>query len=132
MRLVQIADGFVVNASIGTPGQDIPNGWLASDEAQIGWAVVGGVPVAPETPVYVSPVPATVSRFQARAALLQAGLLDDVNAFIANADELTQLAWAEAVEFPRNSPMMNGLAVQFDLTQAQLDDLFRQASLITV
>lgn len=47
MRLVQIAGGKVVNASIAAPDQDVPEGWIASDDAQIGWDVVDGVPVSP-------------------------------------------------------------------------------------
>lgn len=57
MRLVQIENGKVVNASIAKEGQDIPAGWVASSEAQIGWDVVDGVPVAPApvAPVIVVP-----------------------------------------------------------------------------
>lgn len=47
MRLVQIANGKIVNASIAAPGQAIPDGWIASTTAQIGWDVVDGEPVAP-------------------------------------------------------------------------------------
>ena len=39
MRLVQIANGKVVNASIAKEGQDIPTGWIRSDTAGIGWNV---------------------------------------------------------------------------------------------
>jgi hypothetical protein len=67
------------------------------------------------------------SRFQARAALHNAGLLAQVNAFIADADPLVQIAWADAVEFRRNSPTIKAMAEGLELTDAQVDDLFRAA-----
>ena len=73
----------------------------------------------------------TVSRFQAMAALLDAGLLSQVNAALADAGPLAQLAWAEATEFHRNSPTIAGLASGLGLTDTQVDDLFRAAALIT-
>ena len=72
----------------------------------------------------------TVSRFQAMAALLDAGLLSQVNAALADAGPLAQLAWAEATEFRRNSPTIAGLAAGLGLTDTQVDDLFRAAALI--
>lgn len=67
------------------------------------------------------------SRFQAKAALHLAGLLPSVEAAIANADPLTQLAWAEAVEYSRHSPAILALAGVLELTDEQVDDLFRTA-----
>jgi hypothetical protein len=72
-------------------------------------------------------VPDSVTPFQAKAALLQAGLLDAVLAAIAAAPRISQLAWAEATEFRRNSPTVLSLASTLGLTGAQLDDLFRAA-----
>lgn len=80
-----------------------------------------------------SAVPQVISRFQARAALLQAGLLDAVTAQIeASPDPMARLAWAEAVEFKRSSPLLNGLADALGLTSEQVDDLFRQGARIEV
>jgi hypothetical protein len=67
------------------------------------------------------------SRFQARAALHNAGLLSQVTEFIADADPLVQIAWADAVEFRRTSPTINAMAQGLELTDAQIDDLFRAA-----
>ena len=67
------------------------------------------------------------SRFQAKAALLQAGLLDQVEAVLAEADPVAKLAWADAVEFRRNSPTIAALAKSVDMTDEQVDDLFRAA-----
>lgn len=71
-----------------------------------------------------------VSRFQARAALHNAGLLDDVEAAVAAADAFTKIAWADAVEFRRTSPTILTLAGAIGLNDAQLDDLFRAAAQI--
>lgn len=76
------------------------------------------------------PVPVSVSRFQARAALHNAGLLTAVEAAVAAADPFTQIAWADATEFRRDSPTIAALAVALGMTGAQLDDLFRAAALI--
>lgn len=78
----------------------------------------------------VSDVPAVVSRFQARAAMMQAGILDDAEAAVAQADAITRLAWAEATEFRRASPAVAALAATMGLSSAQLDDLFRAAAQI--
>lgn len=67
------------------------------------------------------------SKFQAKAALLQTGLLEGAEAVVAEADALTQIAWADAVEFRRNSPTIKVLAGKMGLTDAQVDDLFRRA-----
>lgn len=72
-----------------------------------------------------------VSRFQARAALLGAGLLDAANAAVAAADQIVQIAWADAVEFRRTSPTIAALGAALELTEAQIDDLFDAAALIT-
>jgi len=130
MRLVQIANGKVVNASIAKAGQAIPQGWIASDTAQIGWDVVNGQPVAPVKPAPAVVVPDKVSRFQARAALMQAGLLDQAEAAVAQAGPLAQLAWADAVEFRRTSPTINALAPALGLTSQQIDALFIAAAQI--
>lgn len=83
--------------------------------------------VAP--PVYV---PQIVSRFQAKAALLSAGLLSQVEALITDpaTDAMTKLAWDEAIEFNRNSPTVLGLAQALGLSNQQLDDLFIAAAQI--
>lgn len=74
----------------------------------------------------------TVTRFQARAALMQAGRLADVElATGASGDPFIQLAWAESVEFPRNSPTIAALAAAIGLTGGDVDQLFITASQIS-
>lgn len=73
-----------------------------------------------------------VSPFQAKAALLQAGLLTQVEAVINDpaTDPLVKLAWNNATEYKRTSPMIAALAAQLNLTDAQVDDLFTAAATI--
>jgi hypothetical protein len=77
-------------------------------------------------------VPPFVSRFQARAALLQTGYLDDIEAFMADpaTDPFVRIAWQDAQEFRRNSPTVLSLQSFLGLTDGQLDDLFRFAATI--
>jgi hypothetical protein len=77
-----------------------------------------------------APVPRSVSAFQARAALSRAGLLDAVEAAIAGMGGEAALAWEYATEFIRTGALLNSVATGLGLTEAQIDDLFRQAALI--
>lgn len=78
-----------------------------------------------------------VSRLQARAALLQAGLLDHVEKAVnggmfggGTSDALLKMAWAEAAEFNRTSPTIAALAGLVGLNDEALDNLFRAAAAI--
>jgi hypothetical protein len=75
-------------------------------------------------------VPQSVTRFQARAALHLAGLLEQVEALMAHPDTpmLAKLAWADAMEFKRTSPTIASLASTLGLSDAALDDLFTVAA----
>ena len=74
------------------------------------------------------PVPQVVSRFQARASLYQANMLESAELAVSNADPLTQMAWADAQEFRRDSPSVGVIAAALNLTDAEIDDLFIAAS----
>jgi hypothetical protein len=94
----------------------------------LAWLAAGNTP----TP-YIPPppeVPFSVTPFQAKAAILQAGLLPAVEAALAAASPIAQLAWSDAVAFTRDSPTINSLAAQLGLTPAQVDDLFTVAAAI--
>ena len=73
------------------------------------------------------PVPESVSRFQARAALLQSDLLETAETAIQNGDAITKLVWADAQEFRRASPTVAAIAGVLSLTDSEVDDLFRLA-----
>lgn len=72
--------------------------------------------------------PATVTMRQARLALLQSGLLSQVNSAVASADEATQITWDYSSEVHRNHPFVATLAAALSLSEAQLDGLFTLAA----
>lgn len=83
-----------------------------------------GMPILGRTPT-----PQSVTRFQARAALALAGLLDVVEeAVAASPHPLTRLAWADAQTFERQSPTVANLAAVLGLSAIQIDDLFKTAA----
>ena len=86
--------------------------------------------VAP--PPLPTPVPPEVSRFQARAALLQTGFLADVQAYMDDpaTDPFVRIAWQDAQVFKRNSPTVLALSSLLGLNSDQLDSLFIEASQI--
>ena len=81
-------------------------------------------------------VPQIVTRYQGRAALLQMGLLDDIDAHYAalpidTADEALNLKnrlakerWAGMLNFERDSEELVELASAFGMSATQVDDLF--------
>lgn len=72
-----------------------------------------------------------VSRFQARAALRQAGLFEGAEAAIAaSGDPILQEAWVSATEYRRPSPSILAMSAALGLTDKQVDDLFRTAAQI--
>jgi len=74
-----------------------------------------------------------VSRFQAKAALSNAGLLATVQALMddPSTPEVYRLAWQDALEFRRLSPTLTAMNAALGLTDEQLDDLFVAAANIT-
>lgn len=88
------------------------------------------------TPAVQKVTPQSVTRYQGRAALLQMGLLDDIDAHYAalptdTADEALNLKnrlakerWAGMLNFERDSAELVELASAFGLSATQVDDLF--------
>ncbi len=68
--------------------------------------------------------------FQGRMALSDAGLLAGVQAAVDAGDEKTKVAWEYALEWKRMSPMIASLATALNMTDTQVDDLFKAASQI--
>jgi hypothetical protein len=79
-----------------------------------------------------SPVPEKVTNYQAREALIRAGLFSAVDTWVhtkAPNDSVRQ-AWEYANEFYRNGELLTQAGAQFGLTDPMLDDLFRVAGSI--
>ena len=83
------------------------------------------------TPTQVT-VPEVVTMRQARLALLQAGLLAQVNTAVANmpgpAGDTARIEWEFSSTVERNRPLVQSLIGALGLTESQLDDLFRLAA----
>lgn len=80
-----------------------------------------------------TPVPHSVTRRQARQALLLAGLLSRVQPAIdaipdATMRALIEIEWNDSLYFERDRPALIGLATALGMTSAQLDQLFITAS----
>jgi hypothetical protein len=82
-------------------------------------------------PAVVNTPPTIVTMRQARLALLQAGLLAQVNTTIANmpgaAGDAARIEWEFSGTVERNRPLVQSLIGALGLTNTQLDDLFRLA-----
>ena len=70
-----------------------------------------------------------VSRFQARVALYNFGLLDAVNKMMADPATpfIAKEAWESAGVFKRNSPTVAAMGAGLKLTEDQIDELFKAA-----
>jgi hypothetical protein len=79
------------------------------------------------------PVPESVTAPQARVALLRAGLLPWVEAMVAQLGSNSELAifWEYSVTYGRQHPMLLQMAAGLELSDGQVDDLFRAAAAIT-
>jgi len=94
------------------------------------WLAEGNEPepyVAPPAPPVTQ-----VTAYQAKIQLSRSGLYDSVVTTVNTSDnpEL-KIAWEVATSFERNSPFILALQPELGLTDAQVDDLFQQASQIS-
>lgn len=74
------------------------------------------------------PVPQLVTARQARLALLDAGLLDQVEAAIAAGSRADQITWEFAVDVRRDHALIANLGAALNLTSERIDGLFRTAA----
>jgi hypothetical protein len=111
----------VLNGFYEEDGQWFAN-WIEVDKT--------GLELEAEKP----PVPTSVTRRQARQALLIRGLLDDVEPAIAALDDgtlvglermrLAQIEWEDSLEFLRARPLVIQVGAALGLDSEGLDDLF--------
>lgn len=119
-------------ADVKTPTDD-PQSWTVvyAPEATAQQRADGAALLASltkQTPV----IPEEITRFQAKAALLQAGRLAEIQLVIdaEPADSLIRLAWTDATHFTRSSPLLRAFAARARLSDADLDLLFTTAAQI--
>lgn len=90
-------------------------------------------PEEPEpTPKPEQPTLPSITPLQGRIMLHRAGLLESFVAFVASADEETQIAAEYATEWSPTSPLIERARVALGLTAAQRDALFAAAAEIEV
>ncbi len=73
-------------------------------------------------------VPKSITPRQCRLVLMAQGLLAQVEEMIVSQDEATRITWEYALEFRRDDPLLNALAQNLGLTDAQIDEFFFAAS----
>ncbi|WP_247645094.1 hypothetical protein [Brucella pituitosa] len=79
-------------------------------------------------PIAQSPkVPDRLPRIAFRLQLLADGLLDDVEAWVANQDRGTQIIYADSDSFPRNDPNLLEALAAIGYTIAQVESFFAKA-----
>jgi len=131
MRAHVIENGVVVN-TIEVESLDFLPNLVEATEGSIGWLYDGQTFSPPPAPPV--PVPDSVTMRQARLALLGAGLLSQVGAAIASMPspqkEAAQIEWEYAATVERGSPLIGQLAPALGMTEAEMDQLFIEASLL--
>jgi hypothetical protein len=136
-ELYKVIDGGIVTFPNGDVMSPAYEGW----SNELGYSIRykdEPIPVAPELSIEEKRELMVCSRLQAKATLFQYGLLDQVEELVKQSDFLTQLAWNEAIEIRRNSPIILNLKEQLKLpdgtqiTDEILDEMFRQAMSFTV
>jgi len=126
VRYLVIEDSKVVNVVEAGADFAAEQGWiLAPAGVEIGWILSGGNFV----PAQVAPtVPDSITALQARLALLQAGLLADVEAAVEGLQQGDRLAWEYAATIRRYSGPTVALSQTLGLTEAEVDALFVTAA----
>lgn len=92
---------------------DMPEGFKIEDVGKFN--VVDGM--------LVPSIPKEVTPRQARLALLQATLLDEVELLLVN-DKAMQIWWEYSLDIKRDHPHIIAMGTALGMTEAQLDELF--------
>lgn len=79
-------------------------------------------------PIIVTPMVDSVSARQFKLQLLAAGLLDDVDAWIASQSKAVQIAYEYSGTFVRTEPMMAAGFAAMGFTDHQVDEFFTAAA----
>ena len=105
-----------------TPNLVLPISVVGEGAAVVDWVPIAAAPAQ-------AYVPNSVTIRQARLAFLQVGLLDGIDASIANgSDRALQIEWEFATEFRRDWPALLAIQQVLSLTDEQVDNLFTLAA----
>jgi hypothetical protein len=131
MKYAIIENGVVAN--IAASESALAENWIQSNTAKIGDTYSNGVFTTP--PPAPAPVPESVTRRQAKQALLINGKLSLVQPAIDAIPDpaqkaMIQIEWDDSQEFQRSRSTVIAIGTAIGLDSAQLDDLFRQAVLL--
>ena len=125
MRAHIIENGVVVNTIEVESLSFLPNLIDASLGGSIGDSYINGEFIKPTQPKVV---PSIVTMRQARLALLDANLLDNVEQVLNLLPEPmkseAKIDWEYAAEVRRDWPTLNQIAEYLDLTEEFIDDMF--------
>ena len=138
-EIIDTATGVVVNSIAwdGIVGITLPQGCIAIQRdinvmSGIGYKYEGGQFIPPIIPQPTPIVPSIVSRFQARAALVQAGYFTQVDDYMMALPktDIKRMAWEDAENFDRTSTTLQAMAELLNLSSTDLDNLFVLAASI--
>lgn len=135
-------DGNLTGAFFQLLHPDHADNHIAADESQrLAWVnyraneARDGLELLPvkEPTEQPAPVPQSVTRRQARQALLMAELLDDVQPAIDSIPDpvqrrMAQIEWEDSLEFVRTRPLVIQIGEAIGLDAAKLDQLFITAA----
>lgn len=124
MRKVKVFDDFFEVYDDGILTSRLP---LTTDDYATVELHIGSLEPVPDK-VVPGNVPQEVSMRQAKLALLQYGLLSQINQAIASMPgvqgEAARIEWEYATAVKRNATLLVHIATAFGLTDEQLDNLF--------
>lgn len=126
-RYAIIEGGVAVNVVEAETDYAEGRGWVPAEHASIGdtWDGTAWHPAGEPAPA----VPSQISSAQGIAALIEAGLWDDVTSFVAGIEDPTERALAEVAlnrtqYWSRSSPFLNTAVDALGLPPEMLDALF--------
>ncbi len=73
-------------------------------------------------------VPVSVSRRQAKQAMLARGILDEVEEIVSKSPRSMQIDWEDAYRFDRSWPVIDELLSGLGMSSKDIDEMFIEAS----
>ena len=138
MRYAIIENGIVANIALADAAFADEMGWVEAPEAAIGmtWDGAAFGPAPTPTPEEIAAeaarVPESVTPYQMQIALFNVGRYQDVDDYVngPEAPLAAKIAWRTAKEYYRNSPFIDLAKTALDMSDEQIDDLFRLAKTV--